>query len=103
MKEVNIVSKVKQASMRAMPRITPRRTPSRATPLRGTVEVRELDPVRMCGPGTSVRLMYRVIERVDGGLTNHLVYFDRHGWYCEHGRACAAVSLARKRTGRISA
>ena len=69
-------------------------------PHSGVVEVRELDPVRKCGPGTSVELLYRVIEHVDGGLTNHLVFFDRHGWYCEHGRTCPAVSLARTRTGR---
>ena len=66
------------------------------------VEVRALDPVKKCGQGTSVQLLYRVIERADGGLTNHLVFFDRHGWYCEHGRTCPAVSLARKRTGRLA-
>lgn len=94
------MSKVKRAAMRAVVRNIACRRPPRAPARAGTVEVRELDPVRKCGPGTSVRLMYRVIERVDGGLTNHLVYFDPHGWYCEHGRACPAVSLARKRTGR---
>jgi hypothetical protein len=26
----------------------------------------------------------------------HLVFFDRHGWYCEHGKQCAAVTDVRK-------
>ncbi len=60
------------------------------------VEVRELDPLRKCGPATSVQWMYRVTERTEGRATNHLVFFDRHGWYCEHGRTCSAVGLARK-------
>lgn len=63
------------------------------------VEIRELDPLRKCGPGTSVQRLYRVIERADGELTNHLMFFDRHGWYCEHGRGCPAVGLARKKEG----
>src|SRR6185437_7143418 len=58
---------------------------------------RELDPQRKCGSGTSVQRLYRVDEHVDGKLTrSHLVFFDRHGWYCEHGRECPAVSKARK-------
>ena len=94
------MSKVKRASMRAIVRDarSPRSAPARTQV--GAVEVRELDPVRKCGPGTTVQLMYRVIERGDGRLVNHLVFFDRHGWYCEHGRTCPAVSLARKRTAR---
>ena len=64
------------------------------------VEVRELDPVRKCGPGTSVRHLLRVIERSEGRATSHLVYFDRHGWYCEHGRACHAVKHAQKQARR---
>ena len=67
-----------------------------------TVEVRQMDRLSKCGPGTSVRLLYRVIERVDGDLINHLVFFDRHGWYCEHGRTCPAVGLARKRALRLA-
>ena len=26
----------------------------------------------------------------------HLVFFDRHGWYCVHGRDCPAVQAAQK-------
>ena len=56
-----------------------------------------LDPVRKCGAGTSVQRLYRVDESsTDGSARVHLVFFDRHGWYCEHGRDCAAVSYARK-------
>ena len=96
------MSKVKRASMRAVVRNIGRRTSGRREAHSGSVEVRQLDPLRKCGPGTSVRLLYRVIERVDGDLINHLVFFDRHGWYCEHGRTCAAVGLARKRAGRLA-
>jgi hypothetical protein len=57
--------------------------------------VRPLDPVRKCGPATSVQQLLRVDERSDEGIRAHLVYFDRHGWYCEHGRNCTAVAVAR--------
>lgn len=93
------MSKVKRASMRAVVRNAKQTRPSvkkTETPLQ--VEIRELDPLRKCGPGTSVQRLYRVIERTEDGLTNHLVFFDRHGWYCEHGRACHAVGFARKKT-----
>ena len=96
------MSKVKRASMRAVVRNIRRRTPGPTETHLGSIEVRELDPVRKCGPGTSVRLLYRVIERGDGELINHLVFFDRHGWYCEHGRTCPAVGLARKRAERLA-
>jgi len=66
------------------------------------VTVRELDPQRKCGTGTSVQLLYRVDETVDGRTSAHLVFFDRHGWYCEHGRTCPAVAHARKQSGRIA-
>ena len=82
--------------MRAVVRNIERRTSGQREAQPSTVEVRQLDPLRKCGPGTSVRLLYRVIERVDGDLINHLVFFDRHGWYCEHGRSCPSVAHARK-------
>jgi len=66
------------------------------------VAVKPLDPLRMCGPGTSVQFLYRVDEQVDGRSTAHLVFFDRHGWYCEHGRTCPAVGHARKFNGQIA-
>jgi hypothetical protein len=64
--------------------------------------VRPLDPLRKCGPKTTVQLLYRVDEEVDGRNTPHLVFFDRHGWYCEHGRSCPAVGHARKFKGQIA-
>lgn len=67
-----------------------------------TVAVKELDPQRKCGLGTSVQFLYRVDESVDGRSTPHLVFFDRHGWYCEHGRACPAVTHARKYNGQMA-
>ncbi len=64
------------------------------------VAVRELDPQQKCGAGTSVQFLYRVDESVDGRASAHLVFFDRHGWYCEHGRGCPAVAHARKHNGK---
>jgi hypothetical protein len=54
-----------------------------------------LNPIDKCGPGTSVERLYR-IDEIGQGVPKrvHLVFFDRHGWYCEHGRDCAAVSHA---------
>ena len=66
------------------------------------VAVKALDPLRKCGLGTTVQLLYRVDETVDGRSTPHLVFFDRHGWYCEHGRTCPAVGHARKYNGQIA-
>jgi hypothetical protein len=58
---------------------------------------KELDPLQKCGPSTTVQRLYRIDELVDDEPSRvHLVFFDRHGWYCEHGRDCAAVSHARK-------
>jgi hypothetical protein len=66
------------------------------------VVVKALDPYRKCGPGTSVQSLYRVDETIDGRSTAHLVFNDRHGWYCEHGRTCPAVGHAKKYDGRIA-
>jgi hypothetical protein len=66
------------------------------------VAVKSLDPLRKCGPNTTVQFLYRVDEQVDGRSTPHLVFFDRHGWYCEHGRTCPAVGHARKFNGQIA-
>lgn len=66
------------------------------TPAASTFAVRALDPVQKCGPSTSVRLLFRIDERADAGERTHLVFFDRHGWYCEHGRDCSAVAHAQR-------
>ena len=66
------------------------------------VAVKSLDPLRKCGLKTTVQFLYRVDEEVDGRSTPHLVFFDRHGWYCEHGRSCPAVGHARKFNGQIA-
>jgi hypothetical protein len=58
--------------------------------------IQELDPRSKCGPGTSVQRLLRVREKGESGDHNHLVFLDRHGWYCEHGRNCAAVPHAMK-------
>jgi len=66
------------------------------------VAIKPLDPIQKCGPDTSVQFLYRVDESVDGRITAHLVFFDRHGWYCEHGRTCPAVGHAKKYNGQIA-
>lgn len=60
-----------------------------------TFRVRELDPLQKCGAGTSVQRLFRIDESIDGVVKPHLVFLDRHGWYCEHGPDCPAVSHAR--------
>lgn len=50
----------------------------------------------MCGKATTVERVFRVEENVEGSRSMHLVFFDRHGWYCEHGAQCPAVSDVRK-------
>jgi hypothetical protein len=73
-----------------------------ASPATQRVAIKPLDPLRKCGPNTSVQFLYRVDESVDGRITAHLVFFDRHGWYCEHGRTCPAVGHAKKYNGQIA-
>jgi hypothetical protein len=63
-----------------------------------TVRIRPMDPIGKCGKGTSVTQMYRVEERLDQIRVNHLVFFDRHGWYCEHGKQCSVVEDVQKFT-----
>ena len=63
-----------------------------------TVRIRPMDPIEKCGKGTSVMQLYRVEERLDQTRVNHLVFFDRHGWYCEHGKQCAVVKDVQKFT-----
>ena len=72
----------------------PTRTPAAEPEVR--YRVRELDPREKCGPATSVQQLFRVDESVDGAFRAHLVFLDRHGWYCEHGRNCPAVVHARR-------
>jgi hypothetical protein len=62
------------------------------------VKIRPMDPVLMCGKGTSVTRLYRVEETGDRGRIHHLVFFDKHGWYCEHGKQCGAVGDVQKFT-----
>jgi len=62
------------------------------------VRIRPIDPVQLCGKGTSVTALYRVEETLDQTKIHHLVFFDRHGWYCEHGKQCSAVNDVQKFT-----
>jgi hypothetical protein len=52
-----------------------------------------VDPRVAIGPDTRVSALVRV--RYGDAPQVHLVYHDRHGWYCaEHGPRCGAVSDA---------
>jgi hypothetical protein len=64
------------------------------------VRVVDLDPFDKCGRGTTVQRLIRVDEMIDHEREAHLVFLDRHGWYCEHGRTCPAVGHARKHAER---
>jgi hypothetical protein len=56
------------------------------------IKVRELDPYARCGPDTSVEQLFGWTSRSTVGRSVHIVYLDRHGWYCYHGRTCPAVA-----------
>lgn len=54
-----------------------------------------LDPRQVVGGATTVQHLVRV--RMHAKDTPHLVFHDRHGWYCEsHGATCATVAMARE-------
>ncbi len=60
-------------------------------PIKPIVEA--LDPRRVVGESTSVEHLVRV--RLRPSDAPHLVFHDRHGWYCEsHGPGCFSVKLA---------
>ena len=64
------------------------------------VRIAEKDPCSMCGKGTSVTALFQVEEKLDQTKIHHLVFFDRHGWYCEHGKQCSVVKDVQKFTRR---
>jgi hypothetical protein len=71
---------------------------------RPELQIRELDPLRVCGGRTSVVQLFRVDEQLlegkaAGARQVHLVFNDRHGWYCEHGRSCHAVTAVMRHAG----
>lgn len=52
-----------------------------------------LQPRASVGPRTGVLALLRV--RLRSTDAPHLVFHDRHGWYCEeHGPSCVAVKAA---------
>jgi hypothetical protein len=61
-------------------------------PIEPQVDV--LDPQQVVGARTAVESVVRV--RLRRSEPPHLVFHDRHGWYCEaHGATCGSVALAR--------
>jgi hypothetical protein len=73
---------------------------AKVPPQRKVIRIMDLDPVDKCGRGTTVQRLIRVDEMIDQAREAHLVFLDRHGWYCEHGRTCPAVGHARKHAER---
>jgi hypothetical protein len=71
---------------------------NRKPAVKRTVRIKAMDPVSLCGKGTTVTRLLRVEERLDSTRINHLVFLDRHGWYCEHGQHCGAVKDAQRFT-----
>lgn len=76
----------------------------KAPPAAPAFAIRELDPLRICGGATSVVQLFRADEvpaasTAAKGRQIHLVFNDRHGWYCEHGRSCHAVSAVMRHAG----
>ena len=91
--------KVKQREALSIRRQGARRRVSKPAPPARDFTVKELDPQERCGEQTSVQFLLRVVERAEDRVTNHLVFFDHHGWYCEHGRDCMAVPHAMRHVG----
>lgn len=63
---------------------------------RELMRIRELDPRSQCGEGTTVMQLFRVDDLPEDTERVHMVFHDRHGWYCEHGRECPAVAAVRR-------
>ena len=58
------------------------------------VTITPLDPREVLGASTRVRGVWKV--EYPGERRPHLVYHDRHGWYCEeHGPGCRSVTRVR--------
>jgi hypothetical protein len=79
----------------AMIRATVREPGARKAPS-VLMRIRELDPRSKCGTGTTVMQLFRVDDLPEDSPRVHLVFHDRHGWYCEHGRDCPAVAAVRR-------
>ena len=56
--------------------------------------IERLEPRRVVGPRTAVQDVVRV--KMGATEAPHIIFHDRHGWYCEaHGAQCGAVQLAK--------
>jgi hypothetical protein len=58
-------------------------------------QIERLNPKQVAGQRTAVTEIVRV--RIRSTEPVHLIFHDRHGWYCEtHGTGCIAVTYARE-------
>ncbi|MBC8087603.1 MAG: hypothetical protein H7Z40_10065 [Phycisphaerae bacterium] len=56
--------------------------------------IERLNPKQVAGQRTAVTDIVRV--RIRSTEPIHLIFHDRHGWYCEtHGTSCIAVTYAK--------
>lgn len=79
----------------AMMRATIREPNDRREPAE-LLRIRQLDPRSRCGESTTVMQLFRVDDLPEDAPRVHMVFHDRHGWYCEHGRECPAVAAVRR-------
>ena len=79
----------------AMIRGTVRESGARRQPAE-LLRIRELDPRSKCGESTTVMQLFRVDDLPEETQRVHMVFHDRHGWYCEHGPECPAVAAVRR-------
>jgi hypothetical protein len=99
------VSTKKRRPVKAAGKATKGRGGVRAVQVAPALAIRKLDPLRVCGERTSVMQLFRVDEttlpagKAASSRRVHLVFNDRHGWYCEHGRSCHAVSAVMRHAG----
>lgn len=58
------------------------------------MRIRRVDPGRSMETGETVLELFRMTNAAEGGDATHLVFLDRCGWYCAHGRDCPAAHAA---------
>jgi hypothetical protein len=71
-------------------------------PLERSIDIEPRNPWLTCGPDTTVKELWRVVEQTGDTTVYHLVFLDRYGWYCEHGRNCPVVAEVRRESRRLA-
>jgi hypothetical protein len=58
------------------------------------MRIRRIDPGGSCEAGETMLELFRMRNAAEGDDATHLVFLDRRGWYCAHGRDCPAAHAA---------